>query len=511
MSWNHPPHRLRTADEVRVYARRLGSGEAAALVDFASGHELSIPPILRWLPEKVQIPLHVNRARRAQPGEACGERLPATARAALVAAALRAPATYDGALTRLVETGERLLRGAPRRGRAQSCPGAPPGPLGPVFRMLSLYEDVPKVLAEALRRYLNTRDEAARAFLSDALSLLLLYEKDLRNPSGPWRLDRALVDRCAGLDLGEEALPEPLFRAFRVRHAEVRWELFRPYFLRFLSRFRESVHRVGGLPANLKTNAFSVMRQVVDGKRAAGDARRDLEQLDAAYAGQVPADAAKRYRSVLANFFEKLTQADRLFDEVFGDGATPGRSPRPDGDTGSALRGDLVIEAHVADPAFLTAYPTKDYLDLLKGLASGDCTAQEDLRGPHLLHPRFFNVRLFHREAWVGNVYALDFTDQRPATVVLDKIQSRNPERYLPEPVLRGLLYGPGADPFRAIGVQLLAPSEAVSNASWVRDCFATITRHRRRVSFSLGPGERCFESSRRTSFVVLVEPGSEQ
>jgi len=104
-------------------------------------------------------------------------------------------------------------------------------------------------------------------------------------------------------------------------------------------------------------------------------------------------------------------------------------------------------------------------------------------------------------------VYALDFTDQVPGTVVLDKIQSKAPERYLPETLLRALVHRIGAEAFRAAGARVLAPASSVSNSSWVRECFAGATRHRKRVSFVMGAEERFFESSRQVNFVVLAEP----
>jgi hypothetical protein len=71
--------------------------------------------------------------------------------------------------------------------------------------------------------------------------------------------------------------------------------------------------------------------------------------------------------------------------------------------------------------AELRFYPTKDYLDLCRGLISGDCI-DSGLSEAQLATPNFFNVRVFSETQWIGNIYMLDFTAEQ-GVLLIDRIQ----------------------------------------------------------------------------------------
>lgn len=71
--------------------------------------------------------------------------------------------------------------------------------------------------------------------------------------------------------------------------------------------------------------------------------------------------------------------------------------------------------------ATLEFYPTKDWMDLMKGRFSSDCSGFA-LGEMQLLCPHFFNVRIFEGLKWIGNIYMLDLTRERGALLV-DRIQ----------------------------------------------------------------------------------------
>jgi hypothetical protein len=71
--------------------------------------------------------------------------------------------------------------------------------------------------------------------------------------------------------------------------------------------------------------------------------------------------------------------------------------------------------------ATLELFPTKDYLDVCKGTISGDCVT-EILGEDHLREPRYFSIRMFIDRQWIGNIYMLDFTDER-GILLVDRIQ----------------------------------------------------------------------------------------
>lgn len=71
--------------------------------------------------------------------------------------------------------------------------------------------------------------------------------------------------------------------------------------------------------------------------------------------------------------------------------------------------------------ATMELYPTKDYLDICKGVISGDCV-NEVLGESHLRESRYFSIRIFMDRQWIGNIYMLDFTDTR-GILLVDRIQ----------------------------------------------------------------------------------------
>jgi len=78
------------------------------------------------------------------------------------------------------------------------------------------------------------------------------------------------------------------------------------------------------------------------------------------------------------------------------------------------------------DPQFtwvktLDFYATKDFFDLVKAKFSKDCT-DTYLGERQLMTDHFFNIRVFRKEKWIGNIYMLDFCDQY-ASLIVDRIQ----------------------------------------------------------------------------------------
>jgi len=71
--------------------------------------------------------------------------------------------------------------------------------------------------------------------------------------------------------------------------------------------------------------------------------------------------------------------------------------------------------------ATLQFYPTKDYLDLFRQIASDDCVGVS-LGEQHLMTPNFFNIRIFNDSSWAGNIYMLDLTMEY-GVLLVDRIQ----------------------------------------------------------------------------------------
>ena len=500
-----PPYRVRTRAEIRAYAERVSRARGSAMLGFAGRHPLVIPPVLERLAPQVSVPLYRTAARRRRPDDRAPATLPCGLRSDLIRAAVGAPEGYGDALALVVAAGQRSLR--PRSGRRAFSdePGLSLPQLAEIRRLLWGSENLPHVLAEAVRVYANTRSDNARTFLRQALCLLLLYARGGPDPRAPRRLDLGLAEAIRALDPEEERdLPPDIHDTLVGRLRANRFEYFRPCYGEFLRRFRQGVHRIRGLPPNLKTNTFAVMKKVVSGEVSVGRAREDLRRIFENFEANVPGEARTRYRSVTQNFLEKIERVNDLIGGLF---QARGRET-PCGGGGGLWNPshEIVVERALLDASFLTCYPTKDYLDLWKGEAGGDCTVREDLAARHLAHPRFFNLRVFHRKVHVGNVYALDFTDRSVPTVVLDKVQFAQPRRWLPGPTLWNLLEAIRTELFRGVGTRLIAPAVGISNSEYIRSRYLHSVRGMPRVSFRMTAAENSFESSKGTSFVCLRE-----
>ncbi|MCR4437965.1 MAG: hypothetical protein QHJ34_02830 [bacterium] len=158
---------------------------------------------------------------------------------------------------------------------------------------------------------------------------------------------------------------------------------------------------------------------------------------------------------------------------------------------------------------FLDLYPTKDYLDLLKGSISGDCSSGADLARRHLAEPRFFNMRLFRGRKWVGNVYCLDFGDVARA-LVIDRIQiPRSTQAHYLQffPLLAKAL----RRSLRRSTYRYVLVSNVISNHDHIRKLFAAYVRSARpaRIELPAPPGLaanfECFRGG-KPRFLVLVD-----
>lgn len=69
----------------------------------------------------------------------------------------------------------------------------------------------------------------------------------------------------------------------------------------------------------------------------------------------------------------------------------------------------------------LSLYPTKDYFDLVKHKTSEDCT-RDGLGARQLKTRNFFNIRVFARTDWIGNIYMLDLLKET-GSLLIDRIQ----------------------------------------------------------------------------------------
>jgi len=75
----------------------------------------------------------------------------------------------------------------------------------------------------------------------------------------------------------------------------------------------------------------------------------------------------------------------------------------------------------------MTLVPSKDWLEMMKGMISSDCTDEPANAWKHLGVTEFFNLRVYDSEKWIGNIYCLD-TTATTGDLVIDRVQF--PKKY---------------------------------------------------------------------------------
>lgn len=170
-----------------------------------------------------------------------------------------------------------------------------------------------------------------------------------------------------------------------------------------------------------KTNLYGYFR--VDAKREnLKYIFRDI--ISVSQRMNIPDDVKKRIHDYLSSLERTFKTVDRIYSDLFLDKdlLTLKRLHVPRNVMKSRLTYmDSILKAATYKTT-LMFYPTKDYLDLYRGLASSDCTVKTVLGQEHLRIPNFFNVRIFKDSNWVGNIYLLDFTLDH-GVILIDRIQ----------------------------------------------------------------------------------------
>ena len=180
-------------------------------------------------------------------------------------------------------------------------------------------------------------------------------------------------------------------------------------------------------------------------------------------------------------------------------------TPRRIGDVKIIRTEKIVSESTVEDVLFL--YPTKDYLDLLKGAVSHDCTDGSGTGARHLATPEFFNMRIYRNDEWIGNIYCLDFS-HFSKTMIIDHIQVPPENRVLWVSFFQAL-HRTMQEHFK--GITVLLPRSSISNHAQIRAAYATYQKAMPKRHYAPNvyeerrPRFRAFESIRyHKSFLVF-------
>lgn len=491
-----PPYRLETIEEVKKFIPPLPNEHQKAMLRFAktSAKDIKKPPILNLLPQQIDIDLRevTNSARWIVEDIDLSSGLEDTVffidseRNRFLDAVSGLEDKYFDVFKRIIREGkEYQSKKKTGKDREESSASSVN-----VSSLLQDQSDAYDLLLMVLRRYLNTKKAPYLEFLRKSISQICAFDRN------KYSLDHSIIDRFQTLPASSSLILNDLRTLYVERLEKLKMEMFRPHCHHFLLSTKNKITKLP-LPVNVKRNTIDVLNQVIYIKDIE-KARKKITHLFSLYQDRVDPEELLRLKGIIDNFYEKLNSFDSFFKTAY-----------------SADRIEkfykvfcvnlsmkkIDIESIICRILF-NLYPCKDIHDFLKGDYSSDCSSSSSgMAAGHLLHPRFFNVRIFNKGNWIGCIYMLDFSDQN--VMIIDRIQIKN------DIVLLLFNFFPifmkqFADYIKIKeDLKILAPS-SISNFWGIQNSFDQYAKTLPKMKFPLGISENIFESFRQKSFYIV-------
>jgi len=273
-------------------------------------------------------------------------------------------------------------------------------------------------------------------------------------------------------------------------------EMFRPHCHHFLLSAKNKITKIS-LPANVKRNIIDVLNKV-SYIQDIEKARKKIDHLHTMYQERVDPEVLLKSKGIIENFFSKLRSFDAFFKKTYS------------ADQIERLYKLFCVNLSMKkiDVESITArivfnlYPCKDIHDFLKGDYSSDCSSSSaKMASGHLLNPRFFNIRIFSKDKWIGCIYMLDFSEKN--LMIIDRIQIKNDVGLLLYNFFP-MFMKQFSDKIKVRkNLKILAPS-AISNFRGIQSSFDKYAKNLPRMKFSLENSELLFESYHQKMFYVV-------
>lgn len=225
----------------------------------------------------------------------------------------------------------------------------------------------------------------------------------------------------------------------------------------------------------------------------------------------IPEDAKTRLHDYIGSVKKNMDRAPSVYRSLFlsPDLETCQKLYRP---TNVMRSKETITERTIRQYAQSTTihfYATKDYFDLIKAKYSGDCT-DTHLGDHQLLTPHFFNIRIFHNDKWVGNIYMLDYSEEQNC-LIIDRIQMpRNMQAFYYQffDYLKEML----VEMFEGVDYQYILMPLAISNHETIQKIFNEYKKHLpKKAKWFDSPFAGHFESLRvKKNYCVLYKRSSE-
>jgi hypothetical protein len=185
---------------------------------------------------------------------------------------------------------------------------------------------------------------------------------------------------------------------------------------RLLPRVRRT-----GAPSRVYTNVAAYLNQVETWEQYATVVHNTIPALCARL--RVEPGVVSRVCTTLRSALADHDALERIRVQWFADpGLEPARLSYLEWRSYQERRRAMVVRERTGGGPLPVLYPRKDWLELLKGGVSRDCTSDERLALRQVLQPRFLNMRMVVGGQWMGNVYCLDLSRESGA-LVIDHVQ----------------------------------------------------------------------------------------
>jgi hypothetical protein len=490
-----PPYRLETIADVRAFLRPRPDEYERALLNFAkrSAQDIKKPPILELLPSKFDIELRevntsvrwiVNDINDIDLSNELHEtiNLIRSEQQHFLTAVKDLQNDYFQLFRRIIEEGTGLA-GIKKTGISPSeSDGAPPN----ITNGLKDQSDAFSLLVAVLRRYLNTKQKSLLDFLKRSIARLCSFTPSDHN------LDQAMIERFRRLPPSSSLIVNDLHTLYVERLERLKRNMFLPHAHHFRSFTKNKLTRLP-ISSHIKRNIIDVLNGVEQVKDIEKAKKMHFLKM---YEERMDPEEMLRLTNILSNFYEKLYSFDGFFQKICSSARIMDLYTL----FCEEMRTIVDVESITAKVVF-TLYPCKDMHDFLKGVYSCDCSCESGLAMAHLLNPKFFNIRIFQNEKWIGCIYMLDFTDR--GVLLMDRIQIGDKQAFILINFFPSFIKQFASFMNVRNDLRILAPS-AISNFRVIQQSFDHYAKGLPKISFPLSANDRMFDSARQRSFNVI-------
>ncbi|MBN1697671.1 MAG: hypothetical protein JW881_09170 [Spirochaetales bacterium] len=495
-----PPFRLQSITQINAFRRYTTPDYfPESMLSFARSNPLVIPPLLNKIPLSLDVTIKtVEKTHEALISsiphfldDDRPFRLFEQLRAEFLDVTDELPENYDDLVTLICKTGIALLEGIkPKSAHRFSDTCGRIREKSEIIGKLERRTLAIDLMGEIFQIFLSTSNDEVGLFLKKTIIALISYDTQTST------FEEELWERIEAYEVPCIGLIREFMHLYCKKLSVLKSLFLHPSVVTFIQHFKDKIIKQR-LPANLRRSVIDQMNTLYR-DTSISKVKNNINKIIGLYEHVAADGELLRAKGILQNFLFLLDKYENFFEanfycsqiNVFHSLIHTFKKKKLD-------RNDI------AENKKLTLYPCKDYHDYLKGYYSHDCTVDEDLAKDHLANPRFFNIRIFYSDEWVGNIYVLDYSCDREI-VLIDRIQIKKSFTFMPirffstfMEKFTGLLLPHGSR------IKIIAPHN-ISNFPHISNSFRKYSEQCEKIAFNCDKTEEAFESYDEEIFYVL-------